>query len=644
MFYQVEYAALIQILDMTHTLNLVNKRNEYLGIENATRIIESLFNLESLDIEELPHSWKRDPLTLEQIDEFAERFKKLIKFNKAEERDYLIDHFKDILTSVSRAREVEPSSFVLYGVWDNQDGDFDPESMILIDQIAAKAWWVETPSDTPNDKLCLSPFYCHAVSEDLRNQDLSSFDAPPEGLIKIATQAIAEEFKEEEYIDDYDFTLTTKYKPLVTIRDGVMVPSKGIDKLTLDPCWFWYITGFPGLSVFAHWVPDALFRQMADGDIYLDELDRGNWYCTSSIVSGVGFILYCLAARGFIKLPNKATAFEARLFMAGYDALCVTHLLQGVMASRFPLEYDEFGDFPSIYLAGHNLFPTSGKGLIPTQEELAKTNAISFLLEAEGIFLAGKSQINGNLPNDRSKGNIVKAECYAIGGHIEDQQCVLVGIYDISLSVSKGMFLMAATEFIKNLTEKELSSIIMNACEVGFNEKGALAVSDPCHYEFFNTWFGDRRLRQHSPLITGDYLLRSAVRKTRVSERLPSDFKELVDKLDLDWKQTIFHEIDADKLYVGVECEKNPFKIKEKLENKLSAVTDELFEAVDMSTLKQILIDNLSNDDDDNFISELSYENCRMTEGMYIDEGSRTPGIFEIHLLLESASEWFAMG
>ena len=75
----------------------------------------------------------------------------------------------------------------------------------------------------------------------------------------------------------------------------------------------------------------------------------------------------------------------------------------------------------------------------------------------------------------------------------------------------------------------------------------------------------------------------------------------------------------------------------------MSAVTDELFEAADMSTLKQILIDNLS-DDDDNFISELSYQNCRITEGIYIDEGPRTPGIFEIHLLLESASEWFAMG
>jgi hypothetical protein len=646
MFYQVEYAALIQILDLTHTLNIANKKNKYLGIEQAERIIKSVFQLESLDIEDLPHSWKREPLSSEQIDVFVDLFKKTIKFNKAEERGYLIDHFRDILTSVSQAREVEPSSFVLYGVWENQYGDFEPESLILIDQIEAKAWWVQTPSDSPNDKLCLSPLYCHAISADFRGKELTELESPPEGLMKMATQAIPGEYKDDDVSDEYEdvsdedeFVLTTTFKPLVTIRDGVMVPSIEIDKLTLDPSWFWYITGFPGLTVFSHWVPDALFSQMDDGDIYLDELSNEKWYCTSSIVSGVGFILYCLAARGFIKLPASATAFEAQLFMSGYEVLCVTHLLQGVMASNFPIEGEDFGDFSTINLAGHNLFPIKNRGRIPTQEEFAKTNAISFLLEAENIFLVGKNQVSPSLPNRRSKGSVVKAEFYTIGGLLENQQSVFVGIHDITLSVSKRVFLMAATEFITNLTEKELCLIMIDSSQFGFDELGALAVADPCHYEFFDTWFGERRLRQHAPLITGDSLLNSAIRKTRMSELLTPSFRDRMDNLDREWKQTLFIEIEANKLFKGGEIEQNPFKIKGKLESKLSAVTDDLFETVEASNLKQILIDNLTDDDD--FITELSYQNCRMVDGIYLDEGPVAPGVMQLHLLLESARKWF---
>jgi hypothetical protein len=153
--------------------------------------------------------------------------------------------------------------------------------------------------------------------------------------------------------------------------------------------------------------------------------------------------------------------------------------------------------------------------------------------------------------------------------------------------------------------------------------------------------FGGKRLRQHAPLITGDYWLDGAVRKTRLSERLTPSFRELIDKLYIDWKKTIFSEIEADRIYEGVECENNPFKIKGMLESKLAAVTDDLFEVVDESDLKQALIDNFYDNDDKDVLSEMSYQNCRMVDGIYLDEGPNTPGVIEIHLLLEFAREWF---
>lgn len=659
MFYQTEYIALSHIVAMITHLRISNTEREFVDCEKAERIVRAVFDEKSLDLEDLPHAWQREPLGVDQIDDLVNKLNKTLKFNKIEGSEDILGGIRKTLISISNARQLEPSSFALFGEWGYEEEDSYPENLILVDQVNERAWMVRDGSYHEEDTVCLSPFYCHAMSEELRNQEGVLLDSElPEGFIEEACRPVpntfhkkgfvdelgeiyeSHEIEEFEDIDEFEEIALRRLVPLATIRDGVMAPSGQLNRSGLSAAWFWYITGFPGLPTFAHWCPKALAGHIKDDLIDLYELNEGNWYIPSNIVIASGFVLYCLASNGHIKLSSGASAFEAKLFKFGYDSLVVNHIISGIMASNFTMEEHGMDECPDLDIVGHNLFAMDASGVLPTDESLAQTNIVKFMLEAENIFLLGQEQVGLHLPDHPAREGLIDVEFYVIGGQQSGKQEAFIGIHDIKMGVPPRVFEIALIDFIKGLSKQELCSLVIEASDLGFDGRGSLALSNPTEFEVFHNVFNQKRLGSYVPLISGDSGLQKEIFQERGLNLFEPSLKAHVDTLRGTWNKTKSLLINKDIFNPGAEREENPFKAKTELEPKFSEIVEKLFESVDEESLKKVLIENLSVDKD--WLLEISYQSCRTLEGTYINaEGaSRIPDIFEYNVLLEPTKRW----
>ena len=613
MFYQTEYVFFSQILCLIEGL-ATDGNDRGIPWGQARSIAATIFELDSGDPEaSMDHAWSRPNLDAAQIQGWVERAEKTLTFNKVRNPSWAVNQIRDVLEDVAADRRKTPSSFVLYGVYSDEDGlGMIPDFMELVDQVEGRKWCVFEENFNGDVPIRLAPLFGHVLSHALRDEELSLVAPEADPVDARALKAIPESYdvcvESGEFLDELDEAdqLTTRYTPLVVVRDGVMAPCNTLTSVELPPAWMWYIAGFPGLTHFAHWDAQALHSLLQTGHMDVDEPVEANMYNVKVVVAAVGLIMHYLATKGVIPIDYDASPLEVRTFLGGQDVLAISHAVEGIIASDIGYFERDMHEGIWPHWSGHRVFDVSKTGEIPTPVGLESMNLIDFMELADGIYFLNSQSVPVTLPQTVTADTVIRAEAFFVGGTIEGRQRLFAGVYDFRFMQTPRHARSKALELIKGLSQEQLGAIFAGVADVGINQLGELEVSDPCNLDLDDDPWGRKRVIQRGPLRPGSGVFETLLWGRSAKDLMPESVQAHALERGYHW-----HRSEMEWF-----IQANPFKQSKETRELIRNFSSELVSMVDEAELRRVLSDNIQLDEER--LREVVYDECRFVDGFYV--------------------------
>ena len=644
MFYQSEYTYIYNwINNLTSCKSKDASLGTYIPISTANKLISTALNLKSIDFPDLDSSWAREQLTSSEVDELCDRYKRTLDFNKVIYDERYIDWFKTDLIAIADDRKSPIHSFVLYR---RQRSDFFDEesSLYLIDQITKDSWEINLGSPYFNNHEQLGSLYCHAISSQLREVELSKATDIPLDLLNIASLPVVSKYeadldsdKDDEFDEEIEDEFIETWIPLAYVRNNLIIPHHNINKINITPEEVFYISGFAGLALWGNWSPSHLMAEL-DSGMDLCEISEGNWYATFTTLLACSVICSRLAKKGIPNLTNTSSAFEAKLFRQGYPPLGIYQIAKPLASLLImPFELEDY----SGYITAFSPFveDITGKkdidNLIPTTMcDKNNLNLLYLLYNAENIQIISNSQLDNSsglfiTPTPKYNDSAIVVGTFLIRGTLDGVNKLWRGVNEILID-NEYLFRRHMLKFIQDLTDQEIVSLSINASAEGFNQHGLPSLTDPCHYTWIKHPYSNHtRLRQNKEIILGDF--GGVLNINSIITNFLNDNEFNYDQYRHQWNQLIND--------LGNQPDISTMAIRIQLSKLLDRITKEFISGTSISSIRTYLKENTITHDFKDNIAHLSFYQCMYMEGIYVTEHTELPSDYTSQLLLGFVSE-----
>ena len=354
-FNQVEYTYITQWLNNLQYSKTVNAEpNQYLGLENATRILTSILE-QPVDFESLDSDFERSTIADDEIELLAQRYKATLEFNRITP-SHLCSIFVKNLQDIAkdRAKPLVHSMIIYQLISEEEEGEY--RKLFLIDQLTGQTWLACDSSDygsfrwQTNYRQVL-PALCHAANAKLRDNELEISEDVPKVILDCAIshhpkRKIINHSEMEcncELVCDGDcldscvcHSLETcscecsckcvyqdTWTPIMLIRNMNIIPFVNVEEAHFNPTEILYLSALPGLAQWANWKPESLLDALDNGDLDIYDLERQGYSSNYCILLTSGLAATVVARNGLPNLRDSETLFSARIFSQSHTLLLI---------------------------------------------------------------------------------------------------------------------------------------------------------------------------------------------------------------------------------------------------------------------------------------------------------------------------------